>query len=190
MTDVIDRICGRRSVSPKYLHGPAPSAEEIREMVRAACAAPDHGRLSPVRFTYIPDDRRPALADVFVAAALEANPDMANDQLQAARERALHAPCLLAIVAHIREDNPQVPPYEQWIAVGAALQNVLLSAESLGYRAKIVSGQRVHSHALRSAFALNDAEHLVGFIAMGSSSQPVKELPRKGPDEIVNVWQE
>lgn len=157
-------------------------------MVRAACAAPDHGRLSPTRFVYIPDDARRKLADEFVAAALEADPQMSPPQLQATRERALNAPCLIAIVVQIHPDNSQVPPYEQWIAAGAALQNMLLASESLGYRAKIVSGQRVHSRSMRSAFALNGFEHLVGFVALGTPSGPIKELPRKCPDEILGIW--
>ena len=58
---------------PKHLETPGPKPDQIREMVRAACAGPDHGRLAPTRFVYVPDDQRNVLADTFVAAAVEAN---------------------------------------------------------------------------------------------------------------------
>ena len=188
MTDMIERICARRSVSPKYLDVPGPNPEQIREMVRAACAGPDHGRLSPARFVYIADDQRDALADAFVAAAIEADSTASGDRLASTRERALNGPCLIAVIARIADDNPQVPPHEQWVAVGAALQNLLLAAESLGYRGKTVSGARVRSQALRRAFALRDDESLLAFVALGTLKGEAKELPRRSPDEVLSVF--
>lgn len=188
MTDMIEGICARRSVSPKHLRPPGPNPEQIREMVRAACAGADHGRLAPARFVYVPDDQRDGLADIFVTAAKEADSGASEDYLAATRERALNGPCLIAVVASIADDNPQVPPYEQWIAVGAALQNLLLAAEALGFRGKTVSGARVRSRALRQAFALSDDEHLVAFVVLGTFSGEPKQLPRRSADEMLSVF--
>lgn len=185
---MIERICARRSVSPKHLEAPGPDPEQIRELVRAACAGIDHGRLAPARFVYVPDDQRDALADIFVAAALEADGNAPGDYLESTRERALNGPCLIAVIAHIVEDNAQVPPHEQWVAVGAALQNLLLAAESFGYRGKTVSGARVRSQALRSAFALRDDEILLAFVALGTLKGEPKEMPRRSPDEVLSVF--
>ncbi len=157
-------------------------------MVRAACAGPDHGRLAPARFVYIPDDRRDELASTFVAAAIEANEGAGEDYLASTRERALNGPCLIALIATIADDNPQVPPHEQWIAVGGALQNLLLAAEAQGFRGKTVSGARVRSNALRRAFALSDTEHLVAFVALGTFKSEPKQLPRRSPDEVLSVF--
>ena len=103
--------------------------------------------------------------------------------MQIARERALAGPCLVAVTARIDAGNA-IPPHEQWIAVGAALQNFMLAASSMDYVAKVVSGKRVSSDALRGFFQLDAGEHLVGFIAIGTSTQPPRELPRKPPEEI------
>ena len=185
---MIERICARRSVSPKYLDVPGPNPEQIREMVRAACAGPDHGRLSPARFVYIADDPRAARGAGVFAAALEAPRPASGGRLARPPAPARNGPCLIAVIARIADDNPQVPPHEQWVAVGAALQNLLLAAESLGYRGKTVSGARVRSQALRRAFALRDDESLLAFVALGTLKGEAKELPRRSPDEVLSVF--
>jgi nitroreductase len=188
MNEVVDRICARRSVSPKHLVAPGPSRDELREMARAAATAPDHGLLGPARLVQIPGDRREALADVFAAAAVEAEPQSDAARIEDAKQRSHNGACLIAVIANILENDPRVPPHEQWISVGAAIQNVLLAAESFGYRAKIVSGVRVTSKAVRSAFALKESEFLVGFIAVGSFNREPKELPRRPVDEVLSEW--
>ncbi|QKV17694.1 nitroreductase family protein [Oricola thermophila] len=188
MNDMVDRICARRSVSPKRLGPPGPSAEDLREIARAAAAAPDHGRLGPTRLVHVPDERREALAEAFAAAALEEDPQCDAARLEDARQRARNAPCLLAVIATITDDNPRVPPHEQWISVGASLQNVLLAAEALGYRAMAVSGRRVESRALRAAFGLGEGEHLATFVAVGSHDGEPKATPRRAPETVLEEW--
>jgi nitroreductase len=188
MNDMVDRICARRSVSPRHLSDPGPSPEELKEMARAAAAAPDHGRRGPMRLVHIPDSKREALAEAFAGAALEADPQSDAARVEDARERARNGACLLAVIATISDDDPRVPPHEQWISVGSAIQNVLLAAESFGCRTKIVSGTRVTSKAMRSAFALKGSEHLVGFIAIGSFAGSPKDLPRRRADEVLSIW--
>jgi nitroreductase len=68
---LLRRIQTRRSVPPRRLVEPRPSESEIAEIVKAACAAPDHRQLRPYRFEIIDLANRPALADAFEAAARE-----------------------------------------------------------------------------------------------------------------------
>jgi hypothetical protein len=65
---------------------------------------------------------------------------------------------------------------------------VLLAAESLGYRAKIVSGAHVASGTMRAAFALTGSEHLVGFVAISSFQGNTKETPRRLADQVLSAW--
>ena len=48
--DVIKAILSRHSVSPKRVVAPGPDADQILELMSAAAAAPDHGKLRPWRF--------------------------------------------------------------------------------------------------------------------------------------------
>ena len=72
---VIDAILARRSTGPRNLGPPGPGPQDLRSLASAAAAAPDHGRLGPLRLTHIPDDKRHALADLFIEAAPAADPN-------------------------------------------------------------------------------------------------------------------
>lgn len=187
---IIDAILGRRSTSPRNLGLPGPGQEDLHSLASAVAAAPDHGRLGPLRLIHIPDDKRHALADLFVEAARAADPNASVAVLEAAGERALAGPVLLAVIATIQDDHPDIPPHEQWICVGAALQNVLLAAEARGFAAKMVSGRRVRSPVLRSAFTLAENEHLVGFVMLGTASADAASKPvlRRSADQVFSHW--
>ena len=173
-------------MSPKHLRKPGLTPEQITEVIRAACAGIDHGRLAPTRFIYVAPESRSRLADTFAEAAMEADPDADPAQKVAARDRAMAGPSLLAVVANIDDQNT-IPVHEQWIAVGASLQNLMLAISSLGFAAKVVSGKRVQSAALRRFFRLLDNEHLVGFVAIGTSKELPRAFPRKRPEELIEV---
>ena len=123
-------------------------------------------------------------------AARAADPHASAAVIEAARERALPGPVLLAVIATIQNDHPDIAPHEQWISVGAALQNALLAAEARGFAAKMVSGHRVRSPVLRSAFRLAENEHLVGFVMMGTASAEAAAKPalRRSADQILSDW--
>ncbi len=186
MNPVLEAIHARRSQNPKFMTGPDLSQAELNVLAEAAAAAPDHGRLGPLRLAHITD--RAALADAFAAAAVEADAAATPDDIAAARERAMAGPCLIAVLAHIQPDHPTVPAHEQWVAVGAGLQNLLLAVESLGLQAKMVSGRRVQSAAMRSAFGLSADENLVGFVAIGRSDAPAKPIQRRPAHEVQRDW--
>ena len=187
---VIDAILACRSTGPRNLGPPGPGRQDLRSLASAAAAEPDHGRLGPLRLTHIPDDKRNALADLFMAAVRAADPNASAAVIEAAGARALSGPMLLAVIATIRDDHPDIEPHEQWISVGAALQNVLLAAEALGFAAKMVSGRRVRSPVLRSAFSLAENEHLVSFVMIGTASMEAAARPalRRSVDQMLSDW--
>ncbi|WP_212524824.1 nitroreductase family protein [Actibacterium sp. MT2.3-13A] len=188
MNPILTAIHARRSVSPRRLTGRALSIEELTTLAEAAAAAPDHGNLGPLHLIAVAPEDRAALAEVFARAALEADPAASAEDLGRARDRALAAPTLIAIVARIDDRHPAVPASEQWISVGAGLQNALLVLETLGCRGRIVSGRRVASQALRSAFGLTEAEHLAGFIAIGAFEGDPKPARRRATESVLSIW--
>ena len=183
-----DDIIARRSVSPRWLIEPGPSSEQVRTMIEAACAAPDHRRLRPWRFILIRNDDRTKLADLFEAAARETHGTLSDDQIERAREKAMNGACLIAVVGVIRNDAPDVLPYEQWVSVGAAIQNTLLVATSLGFGSMIVSGDKVATRALQKGLGLSAIEQLLGFVAVGSVSKQPPADDRPGAIDVLSVW--
>lgn len=186
MNPVLDALHARRSHNPRALTGPDLTAAQLALLAEAAAAAPDHGRLGPLRLLHVAN--RAALADAFATAATEADPAATADDLTAARDRAMAGPCLIAVICRLQPDHPTVPVTEQWIAVGAGLQNLLLAAESLGLGAKMVSGRRVGSAALRRAFSLTGEEALVGFVTIGGKAGPSKPITRRSAQEMLAEW--
>lgn len=185
---IINAILARRSISPRRLTAPGPDERQIRLMVEAAVAAPDHGRLRPWRFIVIHDEDREALASAFHDAALELDPNNFGDSAKREAEKAYNAPCLIAVVGRVETAHPVIPESEQWISIGAAIQNMLLAAEDLGFSAMIVSGKKVSTSALVRSFGLGPHENLVGFIAIGTYAGARPSLERAVPESMIAGW--
>lgn len=174
------RNLSRRSVSPRWLGEPGPGDDDVRDLARAACAGTDHRDLRPFRFLHISNDARAWLADLFVEAAHETHGEMTPVQQSRARENAMNRTTSLALVVCLRSDVTDVPEYEQWIAVGAALQNALLAAHAKGFSAKILSSDKVGTAASRKGSGAAPSEQLVGFIAIGTAAK----TPNPRTDDI------
>src|SRR5690606_37668969 len=129
----LDLILARRSVSPRHLVAPAPTHEQLDIILRAAAAAPDHKNLRPCRFILIPPERRADLAAAFRDAKAEQSPGAPADEVERAGEKAYRGAMLLAVVLRIVRDHPRVSVSDQMLAVGAAVENMLLAANALGF---------------------------------------------------------
>lgn len=159
-------------------------------MIDAALTAPDHGGLRPWRIIRIADGSREQLARVFVEAKRRRAPDCPPADLDRERDKALHAPMLLVVCARLREDLPDVPPYEQLVAVGAAVQNMLLAAHGLGYGASLLSGAKARDPLVRSCLGVLPGEILVGFLSLGSITEQKPARPRPDAGGLMTVWTE
>ena len=158
----------RRSLGPKHLEDPGPSARELECLLRAAFTGPDHARLRPCRLKPLDRAQRERLALAFQNYRREADGDLSPEDASVERQRALRGPCLVAVTARIQEDHCLVPVHEQWIAVGAVIGNLLAAANALGYVGKMLSGDRVRAACVRSLLC-DAGEILVGFVYLGSA---------------------
>lgn len=178
----------RRSVSPKCLRGPGPSAHDMALVAQAGLHAPDHGGLHPWRLLEFAQDQRALLADRFEAEKLRRDPLAPAADLQRAREHALRPPVLLAFIVSPKA-RTQVPLREQWLSAGAALGNMLNAVHQLGFGAIVLSGERCFDPQLSAELGLQPAESLAGFISLGSAVQapPAKRYAR--PEDVLSPWQ-
>ncbi|MCL5067660.1 MAG: nitroreductase family protein, partial [Thaumarchaeota archaeon] len=58
-------------------------------------------------------------------------------------------------------------PQEEVLACGAALQNMLLAAHSLGLGAAVRTGKSAYSREVREYLGLRDEESVSGFVYLG-----------------------
>ena len=79
----------------------------------------------------VPADQRYLLAEVFSQALLDCDADAKPEQIEAARAKAYRAPLLMLVVACLGPREPDTPALERMVAMGAAVQNLLLGAHAL-----------------------------------------------------------
>jgi nitroreductase len=176
----------RYSVGPKYLAPPGPSAEQWAQAAALALRAPDHGGLRPFRFVVVSDAERSALAELFAAGAQQRG--QALDEVERARARAYNGPGLAALVAHVRNDVPDVPPHEQWLCVGAALMNFMNALHLMGFGAKALSGASVSDPAVHSAFC-GPGEQLASWVIAGRPTRPAHPKVGTAASPALSNWQ-
>lgn len=161
-------ITSRQNILPRRLAEPGPDAAQINDMFRAAAAAPDHGIVRPWRFVLVPQDKRALLAEVFARALQERDATATPEQLDQAREKAFRAPFLVMAIARLGVCEPDIDPLERMVSVGAAIQNFLLCAHSMGFGSSLTSGQAMRSAPLTQLFQLGQGEQAVCCINVGT----------------------
>jgi nitroreductase len=182
-------VGSRQNVLPKRLVEPGPSAAQLDELLAMAAAAPDHGLLTPWRFILVPAELRHQLADVFALALVDRDPGATLEQIEAAREKAHRAPLLLVAIACLGPREPNTPPLERMISMGAAIQNLLLGAHAMGFGAGLTSGQAMSSARLNALLRLADGEVPVCCVNIGTvTKRKVSLRARPSPADILSVF--
>ena len=177
-SDLWTTLAARRHVALRRLQAPGPDDAALARMMDAAAQAPDHGCLLPWRFVLVPSERRDDLGAVFEEALAQRDPTADDAARASAREKALHAPCLLVAVL-VDAPGTSVPVEEKLVSLGCALQNVLLAAQALGFASGLASGGALDTPAMRRLLALDAHERAVCFIGIGTGEP--KKTPRVRP---------
>lgn len=185
--DLQSLVLTRRTTAPRRLISPGPDAQQLCALVGLAAAAPDHGQIRPWRLVEVPGPERPRLGAAFEAALLDRDSQATEEQRARARDKASRAPLLLVAVVRLGPDHPEVPAHERWVALGAALQNLLLGAQALGYGSALTSGQAMNSPHLRSLLGLQPQEQAVCCINIGTVGSHKAGPERPSADTLLSV---
>lgn len=167
--NVKEAIRDRRSIG-KVKQDPV-AKPLIEEILEAGVWAPNHCHTEPWRFWVMTGEGRRLLGQGYAEVALsEADPTLSEEEvskLKSAQEKkAFRAPVVIA-VAVTPSVKPIVPEIEEYAAVHAAVQNMLLTAHSLGLGTIWRTGAPTYHPKMREAFSLGGKEELVGFIYIG-----------------------
>jgi len=175
----MDAIFRRRSIS--RLVEPAPTADELHELLRAAAAAPDHGELRPWKFVVLRGAAKDRFGEeVFVPAYRARCADPAPAALEKERTKLGRAP-LVVVVAAVRRASDHIPWEEQYAATAAAAQNLCLAATAQGYGSMWRTGDQAYDPNVKAALGLRDEDAIVGFVYLGTVPEG-KEKPPRQPD--------
>lgn len=171
-------------VSVPRLTEPGPTPEQVRQLLAAAIRAPDHGMLRPWRFIVLEGADRERLGDIMEWRLLKRQPDADRKARDKLRAKALRAPTLIVAVAEITEHH-KVPAWEQVLAVGAAVQNIMVAAHALGLGAMWRTGDLANDPSVKARLGFADKDQVVGFIYLGTPAVAPKALPDETPEQFL-----
>lgn len=178
--DLVAALRDRRS--RPLLVGPAPGHDELRELLAAACSAPDHGRLRPWRFIVVDSTALGPLGDAFAAAKAERDPSAGPAELDRSRAKVQRAP-MIVIVVGVPRSHPTVPLSDQRASAACVAYGLVLAAHARGYGAMWRTGWLGNAPKVRAHLGLGDGEEVIGWIYLGTpaGSPPARrtlpELP-------------
>ncbi|MBZ5486362.1 nitroreductase family protein [Halomonas aquamarina] len=167
---------------------PAPTAEQLDALYKAALRAPDHKELRPWRFIEFTGEGRERLGELFAEAEFQEDPGASDDTLNAARKKPLRAPMIIAVIAKVTPDLPKVPKMEQVISAGCAAHGILLAAHGLGLGAMWRSGKYAFDPVVRKGLSLEENDEVVAFIYLGNLGGRHKPLPQHDAADFVERW--
>jgi len=187
MPEMSDFLLSRRSIVVRNMVEPGPSDADIEKILRAGMRVPDHGRLTPWRFKIIRGDAREKMGDILGEAFQKANPDCIEEQIEIEKERFLRAPLVIAVISTTNPEH-KIPEWEQILSSGAACQNMLTSALSMGYAAQWITEWYAYNDDVKAALGLDAADRIAGFLYLGTRTEDPTDRARPEYGDIVSEW--
>lgn len=175
----------RRSVPSRQLGEPGPDHATLLRMLQSAVRVPDHGKMVPFRFLRITGDARRALGERLVARTLQREPDASAAVIEKERERFSFAPVIVAVIACV-SPNPKVPELEQLLSAGSVCFALLQAAQAVGFGAQWLTGWAAYDDRVRARLGVGDGERVLGFIHIGTASEPAPERVRPDPATLLS----
>ncbi len=184
--------------------------DDLAEMVRRAGLAPSINNEQPWKFIAIlKPELLQAMADAVQARLDEMFPDAGKSQDRGIKSTIEYystffreAPALLAVLSKpyeamidklllfrglAHEDVNETRNHPDVQSIGAAVQNLLLSAVDLGYGACWLSGMMVARRELERLLQIQAPWHLAAFVAVGKAAAPARQRDKKSIDEIFTI---
>ncbi len=180
--EVLRFLAHRRSVSALTLEEPAPSQDQLAQLLRLAARVPDHGKLSPWRFVILGGDDKTAFADRLEALALGR-----DDAAAAGKLAKLRVPPLgVAVVSAPRESA--IPEWEQILSAGAVCATLLQAALAMGFGANWITDWYSYDAEACTILGLAPGERVAGFVLMGTARNPPLERERPDSAGLTSLW--
>ena len=172
-------IRSRQSIN-RVTRDPVPD-ETVEEILESAVHAPNHKITEPWLFHVFTGKGRGELARARAETArLQAeeegeDEEMAVGRVSRERKKAFRAPVVIAVISRAARD--EVETTENYAACSAAVQNMLLTAHSLGLGAIWRTGPVAYHQHMRDFFELESGDRIVAYLYLGYPD--MGERPRR-----------
>jgi nitroreductase len=167
--DIFELIEKRRSLS--RMRPEAPPRELIERLLTAAVHAPNHHNTQPWRFFVLSGDARVEFGNTLAEALrrrLSPNVDATKLEPLLAGERAkpLRSPVVI-VVGVVTDKTDAMTAREDLEAASAAINNLLLAAETLGLAAIWRTGDGAYDDSVKASFGLAPEDEIAGVVYVG-----------------------
>jgi nitroreductase len=183
-------VINRRSTKPAALNGIKINDLEINQLLELANWAPTHGLTEPWRFVVFSGEAvRRFCHDHAEMYRQSTPPDKFNpSKYEKQRHNGDMASHLIAVYMK-RHPDSNIPALEEICATAAAVENILLGAETLGIAVLWSTGGAIQQPAMKDYLGLGEGDMMIGLLYMGYTDEPVKPGRRSPAEEKVR-WVE
>jgi nitroreductase len=189
--DVIRAIQTRQSVG--RVRRESVPEDLVERILESAVHAPNHKITEPWRFHVFTGKGRGELARARAETArLQAEAEGEDEQIAAGRisrerKKAFRAPVIIAVISISGRD--EVETLENYAACAAAVQNMQLTAHSLGLASIWRTGPVAYHEHMRAFFGLGKGDRIVAYLYVGYPDMGERPRRRK-PAKEQTVWHE
>lgn len=191
MSDLIDFFKTRSSTPIVGLIEPAPSAEELTEILTIASRVPDHGKLNPWRFIIYRGDTRiqigEMLAERAAQRAAENNEEFSDSHREKELKRFSRAPLVIGVVCSPR-DTHRIPEWEQFLSSGACTMQLCNAANALGYGSNWITNWYSDDEEGKRLLGVAPHEKVAGFVHIGTPKAAAPDRPRPELQSVVSEY--
>jgi len=187
--NLLETLIERKSTPPRLMNeNGGPTQSDIQDILKAAVSAPDHGAIRPWRFVIIEGEDRAILGQTFANALKTRDPEASEEAIHKELKRPLRAPTVIAILARVVNDRPNVPRIEQIVATACAAQNMLAAANAKGFGGILLTGKNAHDPNVRAFFGLKSDDEIVSFLYLGKPNGDQPSKTRPDPNNFVETF--
>lgn len=177
----------RRSVPFMQLSEPGPDQKTLLRLLDSATRVPDHGARVPFRFISIRGDARRSFGEQLAARHIVSDPQTSDAALAKDRDRYLHAPVIVVLVAQLGPDE-KIPSQERLLTAGCTGFALLQAAQATGFGGCWLTGWAAYDRGVADVLGLEETEHVIGFIHLGTPTRESRERKRPDPAELLTQW--
>ncbi|WAJ30767.1 nitroreductase family protein [Antarcticirhabdus aurantiaca] len=186
MVDAATHLKTRRSIPIPMLKEPGPNEAELSAILEIAARVPDHGKLAPWRFILYRGDAARSIGEALFAIVRRRDGESQTDTRRAVETgRFTRAPLVVGVVSKAAP-HVKIPEWEQVLSAGAAAMNLIHAAHAHGYAANWVTEWVAYDDEAKAVLGIAPNEKVVGFIHIGTPTEPPSERPRPALADIVS----
>jgi nitroreductase len=187
--ELLEAILGRRTI---HDFSSAPVArEQIETMLQAACWAPNHKLTNPWAFFVVSGAAKEQLAQLRGNLKRSKYDDPTSPQAERSYDRAYSelatVPYAILVCQRLSDDPTRLE--EDRLAVGCAIQNLMLAAYSMSIGTFWGTGPLLNHPDTFALLGVSSAYRGVGFVLVGHAAAAVK-IPKREPASTHTTWVE